>query len=341
MNEYVQYLRGIAALFVVFHHTSLRIEQAYGFSPIGAVFSTDTLAYIGVNLFFCLSGFLMASISATTPIGTFAWHRIARIYPAFFMAIGITFALCMIFSGQLPQMNWWSLTLFPLQLYGPLQVEWTLNYELTFYAMTAPFCLQLVRRYHMPFLVFWMCCILIAYFGFNGFGSSQFPAVYELPFSVWCLSFVMGGLTYYALRIETFRAIAVKIGPCALVLAAINSLAGQSITFAQPFNVAIVLAAVVGYAFTTQAVWKSALLDALGNASYGIYLIHQVVSAFAMSLLARSVDSPLAMWGILLGLTLTVGLILGAADVRAYRRLRRWGNLLMIGPKPHMRSVET
>ena len=282
MNAYVQYLRGIAAVFVVFHHTSLKIEQVYGFSPIATVASGDALAYIGVNLFFCLSGYLMASIAATTSIGKFAWHRIARIYPAFFMAIGITFALCMVFAGGMPSINWWSLTLIPLQLHGPLQVEWTLNYELTFYMITAPFCLPFARRFHLHFLVLWMCCIVAAYFFFDSFGSFQFPKVYELPFSIWCLSFVLGGITYHGLQNEKFRAVTVKIGPIALLAAAFYPVAGLSLTFGQPIIVAVVLAAVLAYAFTTKAAWKSAPLNVLGNASYAIYLIHQVICAFAM-----------------------------------------------------------
>lgn len=325
MNAYVQYLRGIAAIFVVLHHTSLRIEQTYGAAPLDAIGNGHALAYLGVNLFYCLSGYLMASLATTTPILTFAWHRLARIYPAFFMAIGITFALCLIFAGGLPEMNWWSLTLLPLQLYGPLQVEWTLNYELAFYALTAVFCLPAARRFHLHFLVVWLCCILIAYYGFDGFGTSQFPAFYELPFSMWSLSFVLGGLTFHALKNQSFRNTSMKVGPYALVLTMAFALFGSSPSGYQAIMVATLLAMVLAFAFTTTAAWRSRTLNVLGNASYGIYLIHQVVSAFAMSLLAHKISSPFTMWVIILALSLASGLVLGVADVETYKRLRRLG----------------
>ncbi len=84
-------VRGAAALFVMVYHFELdRI-------PSDGAFSTFlNHGYLSVDLFFILSGFVMAHVygpsflSGAFRFGDFLWHRIARIYPLY-LAVTLAF----------------------------------------------------------------------------------------------------------------------------------------------------------------------------------------------------------------------------------------------------------
>jgi peptidoglycan/LPS O-acetylase OafA/YrhL len=86
-------LRAIAAFGVLFSHVNLGIE-AYGL-PIR---KTSDLAGFGVTIFFALSGFLITYLLLkekeqfnTINIKNFYVRRILRIWPLYFLFIGIGF----------------------------------------------------------------------------------------------------------------------------------------------------------------------------------------------------------------------------------------------------------
>jgi peptidoglycan/LPS O-acetylase OafA/YrhL len=264
------------------------------------------------------------SLVQTSSIGQFLWHRVARIYPAFFAAVAVACGLSWIFSGHLPGENWRSLTLLPLRIYGPLQVEWTLNYEVTFYIITLLFCLSAFRKGHCGFLVAWAAVILLNAHVFLWYHNGQFPLFYQLPFSVWTLSFVTGGLAYYAVaKFDYTRSFVLQVGPYSLVVTLIVALFGMHTPAIMVGTLPLFLAVVVAYSFNCDLRWRSSFLMRLGDRSYGIYLIHQVACAFAIGLLAPHISSPWVIYGVLIGLSLHLGSMLGAADVRCYRQLKQ------------------
>jgi peptidoglycan/LPS O-acetylase OafA/YrhL len=95
-------VRGAAAVFVMVYHFELdRI-------PSDGAFSTFlNHGYLSVDLFFILSGFVMAHVygpaflSGAFRFGDFLWHRIARVYPLY-LAVTLAFiALAFVKSSQL------------------------------------------------------------------------------------------------------------------------------------------------------------------------------------------------------------------------------------------------
>lgn len=92
-------LRGFAALLIVaYHYTS---ESVFNHAnPVGP-------AYLGVDLFFILSGFLMALTYAKMFQGGFGWpayllfwkRRFARIYPAYIVILLVVFAMALFRSS--------------------------------------------------------------------------------------------------------------------------------------------------------------------------------------------------------------------------------------------------
>lgn len=142
----IQVLRGIAAMAVVVYHAT-----GYRFG-VGAA---------GVDLFFVISGFIMAHVSQGRSSGDFMLDRLWRIVPLYFAALVARLAL---FPAEWSQCRtlasltlWpsWPNWCFPYVFQG-----WTLSYELFFYAMLA---LCISRQWLMfailPAIVLWRLTI--------------------------------------------------------------------------------------------------------------------------------------------------------------------------------------
>ncbi|MCC0033720.1 MAG: acyltransferase [Hoeflea sp.] len=143
----VQYLRAAAALAVVFYHISALSQQTWGLDPE----RIDHVGAAGVDLFFVISGFVMAMIVARPGLfdGREFWiRRIARVVPAYWVITLAVFALAWfrpsLFNSTTADLHTLLASLSFLALdhgdgaTGPLLVVgWTLNYEIFFYAIVA------------------------------------------------------------------------------------------------------------------------------------------------------------------------------------------------------------
>lgn len=142
----VQYLRALAALAVFYFHLSVTTtaqssSQGLPFDQIGAV---------GVDLFFVISGFIMAMIVWEKPIDTagFMKARLFRIAPLYWLLTFAVFFIALIWPSLLGSTTADPLQLFHSLLFIPyglgqtsalptLLVGWTLNYEMFFYVLVA------------------------------------------------------------------------------------------------------------------------------------------------------------------------------------------------------------
>lgn len=143
----VQYLRAAAALAVVFYHVSVLSQKTWGLDPE----RVDHVGAAGVDLFFVISGFIMAMIAARPGAfdGKEFWiRRIARVLPAYWVITLVVFLLALnlpsLFNSTVanPYSLLVSLSFIALDQghgdTGPLLVVgWTLNYEIFFYAIVA------------------------------------------------------------------------------------------------------------------------------------------------------------------------------------------------------------
>ena len=142
----VQYLRAIAAWLVVFFHLTASMANATG---IPAVF---TVGAIGVDIFFVLSGFLMAMIvdrSHETGM-TFLMRRFIRIAPLYYVMTFAVFAVALMAPWLLNSVRADVQHLVMSLAFLPhddgtggnqpiLSLGWTLNYEMFFYVLVVIF----------------------------------------------------------------------------------------------------------------------------------------------------------------------------------------------------------
>jgi exopolysaccharide production protein ExoZ len=142
----IQYLRGMAAVAVVVFHLSGRIsvspETTYGTSAM----------YAGVDLFFVISGFVMAWTtihSRRVSPWTFLTRRLVRIVPLYWLMTCFMLAVLLVSPEVLrtAKLDWLhvagSFLFIPVinpatGAYEPLVIPgWTLNYEMAFYLVFA------------------------------------------------------------------------------------------------------------------------------------------------------------------------------------------------------------
>ena len=88
----LQYLRAIAALFVVVFHAAYYLKFIRGDDRILAIIPPN-LGGFGVCLFFVISGYLMASLANKTSASRFIVHRIIRIYPIYWLVLIVFFLI--------------------------------------------------------------------------------------------------------------------------------------------------------------------------------------------------------------------------------------------------------
>ncbi len=139
-------LRGIAILLVLWYHVW---EISWLPAPLQALQFLPETGFIGVHLFFFLSGFVIsypfvrAKIRATTPPSWrhFAWRRFIKIVPSYVLSIAVAYAIGYP-RAQGPAIPVWQAlvahllfvhTWFPT-IYGSINgVLWTLAVEVEFY----------------------------------------------------------------------------------------------------------------------------------------------------------------------------------------------------------------
>lgn len=328
----LQYLRGIAALMVVYFHGVL---QLHNLEPVRG--SMPLFGESGVDLFFVLSGLLMwitTANSQATP-WTFMRRRLIRIVPLYWTltiaAAGVALIVPTLLKSTVFEASHFFASLFFMPAQNPAFVEgaaenlrytpvlvpgWTLNYEMFFYLVFA-LCMvlkPLVRLLLVPcvFVVIWLV------------GAAGL--VDEGPFEYYCnpiiFEFVLGMVVALLVRRRWFLTpwIAGLVGVCAaaaLIYADLHHAPLRPLSFGLPAAVVIYcMCSLEGKARTL----RLPLFRLLGDASYSIYLTHVFsLAALRIVFLWGSDDSgPLASWFLLAAVS--VSAIVGIVTYRLFEK---------------------
>lgn len=145
----IQILRALAAILVLLNHTINFNEARSSDMPLGWLAQTGAInnfGACGVDLFFVLSGFIMAHLldkPGAMSASMFLKRRFIRVIPYFWL-ISATYIFVMTIFGQSFTVGQWigSVTIFPLGNPGhyetpALFVGWSLAFELSFYGVAA------------------------------------------------------------------------------------------------------------------------------------------------------------------------------------------------------------
>jgi peptidoglycan/LPS O-acetylase OafA/YrhL len=146
--ETLDLLRGIAILAVLIFHYSFRIAMTDGDVnevTLAALVPYFKYGFLGVQLFFVISGFVIAYSAENRTAVEFGMARIARIYPGFLFCMTFTFLMTLVFGAPLFHATF-TQWLANLPLFAPGlkhafmdDAYWSLVYEFTFYGWIALF----------------------------------------------------------------------------------------------------------------------------------------------------------------------------------------------------------
>lgn len=285
----LQALRGIAALAVLlFHLRAVESKYIPGDAVLGAVAAH---ADAGVDLFFVISGFVMAQVGRGRfdgfyAAGLFLMKRAWRVLPLYWLfttvAVGLMMTFPAIVNSSYPDQSIIrSYLLIPYTQLPVLAVGWTLIHEAYFYIVFAVAIAIIAERALTACLIGWAAVIVYAHLD----GSHEMTPLSQLLTSPLTLEFIVGvlaGLHWRKLPREL--AFAMMIVGIALYLTAAVGLADTSISAPKPwlrmatFGTASVLL-VLGWVMYESRGHGSApsALVALGNSSYSLYLSHVFV----------------------------------------------------------------
>ena len=296
----IDLLRFTAAMMVVFFHYTFRGFAADGLSDVGfpELAPISQYGFLGVELFFMISGFVILMTASSGSLRKFAISRIVRLYPAFWFGCTLTFVAILTlgtdrFKASTGQylINLTMLNEF-INVPSIDGVYWTLAVEIKFYLFIAGILIirqiDKVQRY----LVLWLGLTIILEF-LPSYMLSQILNTRFAPF------FIVGALSYlvYSQGWTKLRAALYVISSVLALHAAFNSSKRYAQYYQTDFDPFIVGALVTSFIFvmiliSMRKLGAIAKYDwrVLGALTYPVYLIHQNIGFMILNALNQRVE---------------------------------------------------
>lgn len=147
--------RGLASLGVLFFHYYYHVFEVIG--PAERAVGIFEFGQYGVELFFMISGFVIfMSLERTSRVADFVVSRLARLFPVYWLSVGITTAVVWTFGLPGREVSLWHtlINLTMLEEFANVPkvdgAYWTLTLELCFYVLIgAAWFSGALRRFHL------------------------------------------------------------------------------------------------------------------------------------------------------------------------------------------------
>lgn len=325
--ETLQVGRGLAALaVVVFHaHTYFIARELY---PGTTLFAPFNLGYAGVEYFFVLSGFIIYHVHARDVgrperLGRFAHKRVTRVYPVYWVVLGLIVAAAFAVPGFGPDGATDPVSilsdaaLLPSEGAMIVHVAWTLRHEMLFYLVFALFIVdarlgaaatalllggalaQLLGLVRWNAFVFSSYHFLFAFGALAAVGWSRVPARGAGPLvAVGVVAFLAVGLAdlygHWPFG-PGWRAVAFGLAATLAVAAAVRWETTRASRASE----------------RRTSDGRASALVFLGDASYSIYLAHAPAISFGSAVIAAlGINDVVPAWP-MLGVLVAGGLVAG------------------------------
>lgn len=300
--QLLDYARLLAALSVLtFHYLyngirNGKIAEGHYHDGLSAV---AQYGYLGVELFFMISGYVIFFSAARSTASSFAIARCVRLYPAFWAAVLLTSLAAHMWGGAamtvtFPQVLA-NLTMLPAVFGQPFVdgVYWTLAYELQFYALVAGLLAAGLRPKLEKLAIAWPLAILAV----TCAGQNTLPFL-SGPY----LFFASGAVLAVARRaITPIVALSLAISLVLCVLNAVGDAVGRPTPEGMAYHPAIVAAIICllfGFFLVLNTPWASQLQLKgsvwAGALSYPLYLVHAHIGYMLISRMQEHVPVAVA-----------------------------------------------
>jgi peptidoglycan/LPS O-acetylase OafA/YrhL len=278
-------LRFLAALAVVFFHytflNATEYEAITTYPILGEIFK---YGYLGVELFFIISGFVILLTASKKDWRGFIVSRVSRLYPAFWIAVTLTTLGIVFFTSDVMHISFsqylWNLTMMGnfLDIENIDPVYWTLQVELKFYFWILLILLFKQIKHIEIFIFIWLVVALLEIYHL-GHEFTHFALMPE-----WAPYFSAGAL-FYLIQTQgiTFKRVGLLIFSYFLSMYfAIEGAEARSQLYEIEFSFIIVLSLITLFyiIFILIILGKTAHIyhpyfALLGATTYPLYLIHQ------------------------------------------------------------------
>ncbi len=292
-------IRFLSILLVVLHHQFFQSNSFLKwFNDHG---------WVGVDIFFCMSGFLITSIlikektrTGTIDLPSFWFRRMLRLWPSWLLTLGLSFALVWAISSNNPlvrenlQTLWWHYFLhfgnYSYIIYGKIHTLfshfWSLAVEEHFYLFW-PLLMYFLRARRAVLIAVFM--LILGSWLFRLWHLSRGETGHVLSFSTHTRidELLMGcALAFYAERLRDLRPLeeaVMSLGMVVLFWVGLvickdnpTSIFLSSITYTVIGigTVLLLVIALKGSPFGLRWFFRNPILSRLGILSYGVYLIH-------------------------------------------------------------------
>lgn len=290
----IQYLRGIAACMVMFYHFNLTNQKSLSQFQ-NFIFSIGIKGYLGVEIFFCISGFvllfaLVKSNYSVADFGNFFLRRIVRIEPPYVIAVLIIVFFALLRNSMVEPENQVKISfLNTIMHFGYINmftgdwlspVFWTLGIEFSFYifiGLTFPLVMN-----NKLYRIIVLCLFLT---------SSSLTGKNFLPYYSGYFALGMVACLYYIKKIElpeflTFVTLA-SLG----ILFSLENIFSQGLSAIHLHIDAFLKLGVslITVFFFFQRLKFNFFFYVLGLISYSIYLLHTIIGT---RLIIKALDLP-------------------------------------------------
>jgi peptidoglycan/LPS O-acetylase OafA/YrhL len=300
-------LRFGAALAVLFFHFAFRGASADGLSPL-LYDPLDDIAkygYLGVDLFFMISGFVIMLSAQSGSVLSFTIGRIARLYPAFWLCCSVTFAAVLLSDTVLfpdtLRVWFWNMTMRPGLFSAPYLdgSYWSLAVELKFYILVA--CIIAIGQVaRMEYFIFgWLVAAVI-----NNFLPMPWVAnKLLLPFAP---CFIAGAIFFFMFErgATPLRWAGIGVSGILLIKQEVAVCAEQAAHYNVPFSPLVVCCTLTAFFLFFAAIihGRTGALGGtkwplLGALTYPLYLIHQTIGYLLFNAFYDTLNVHLLFWG--------------------------------------------
>lgn len=305
----IDLLRFVAAFSVVLYHYTFRGYYADNLSPVAypALESVCKYGYLGVNLFFMISGYVILMSAYKKSLPHFFVSRISRLYPAYWVACTLTFLVVCFFAPSKNTAAWsyyydlslpkYLVNLTMLQRFvGAVNVDgvyWTLGVELSFYALISLLIFYKLFDRLLSILVGWLAITAIL----GPDATSSFTLLLFPQYS----PFFIAGMLFYLLqtRFAPSWTLAALLGLSLLL--AMRSIAWESGAysrhFGQVFSPLVGQTLLVSFYVVFWLIARGRLtlashswLAMAGALTYPLYLLHHNIGFILFYRLGTSVN---------------------------------------------------
>jgi peptidoglycan/LPS O-acetylase OafA/YrhL len=276
----IQVLRGLAVIAVVGYHLDIP-----GFKN----------GFLGVDLFFVISGFLMAAIYKTGKIREFYSRRANRLFPAFIATIFATILVGFLrvvpsdfiqiteqskFAiGLIPNFYFWSQdSYFASANFNPLLHLWSLGVEFQFYLILPILVSFFIKIKLSKYLIFFVS----AGASLAILQISPKTAFFVLPFRVW--EFAAGMIAFdllnlkkksYAINLHKSAKLIVPLAILGIFLfLPLNGFSTSYLSGHPGLGALLISTLAAIYLISAPVFPHTKWLEAIGKYSYSIYLVH-------------------------------------------------------------------